>query len=176
MKKIATLISFVTLAAIVGCASPNRSEDSVGASKASVLIVTAKNMNASVSSNELNELVQSEVAAFSKSLKKNLEADGKEVTLREFESASANDIALGIARMPKKPGLLIQAYWTIKQDKSMYIMAEALKIQYRDSGKSVYFASLDRKEYLSIGLSAKPSDIPENHARNYRQRLREVHP
>jgi hypothetical protein len=176
MKKIAALVSTVILATIVGCASTNRLKESVAASNAIVLLVTAKNMNASMSSNELNELMQSEVAAFSQSLKKNLEADGKEVTLRVFESASEKDIARQIAGMPKKPGLLIQAYWAMKQDNAMYILADTLKLQYRVSGNSVYFATLFRKEYLSIGLTAKPSDTPENHALHYSKQLRQAYP
>lgn len=174
MKTIATLISYAMLAAIVSYPSPSRSEDSVGVQSGNVVIVTAKNMNANVSLREINELMQAEVATFSKALQKCLEADGRGVTLKEFESASGNDIALEIAKAPKRPEILLQAYWTIKQDKSMYIMVDALRIQYRDSGRSMTFAPLDRKEYLSIGLSAKPTDSPENHATNYHQRLREI--
>lgn len=174
MKKILGFISLSLPLILIGCAALNTHETNDGVASNTVLIVSAHNMNASTSSTDLNELMGSEVAAFSKALKKDLESEGKDVKFQAFESATQNDIAQAISSMPKKPKFLVQTYWTGKQNNSLYIVADGLGVQYSNSGKTVRFIAQNRKEYLSIGLAAKPSDTPENHAKDYAKQIHNI--
>ena len=176
MRRIALLALYAILCAIAACTAPKKSEERVVVPAAPILIVTAGNMNARSELNELNKLMAADVSNFTLRLKAGLESDGKDVTLRAYEYASETDIAAAIALMARRPGLLIQVYWTVKPDRSMVIVADAMKVQFRDAGRAAYFPTRDRREYLSIGLSAKPRDTPENHAIDYRRLMREIYP
>lgn len=171
MLKTNQLCFYMSLVTLVGCASPPHATNRVDSDGRGILLVSAENMNASISSKELSSLMKREVAAFCRALKGKLESEGRQVVLKEYARASQGDIGATIAGMQERPGVLVQVYWTAQQDTSLYIVADALQVRYPESTRVARFESLTEKRYLSIGLKAKPTDTPETHATKFSQHL-----
>ena len=142
-------------AALGGCASPEQrtapagSAASTAAPSASVIVLTAENMNAHSSIPALNAKLGSEVLSVANRIASQLEGRGQTVAQRNFKQAAPQDVARIIKEAKGQPTRLLQVYWSVDDKNDVHLNIDSLPIVY--SSGTAHFGNNAGTKFQILG-------------------------